>query len=97
MSRDEILLRLRERIVACAASRISRDAAEDLGQEVLLVLQEKYSHVTDLAELLPLSLRILRFKMTGMRRTAVRRGEGRSVSVEDIQLPDSAADPLDAP
>jgi len=38
MSRDEILDRLRERIVAYAASRIQRDAAQDIAQEVLIVI-----------------------------------------------------------
>ena len=40
-SREAILLKLRERIVAFAASRIQRDAAEDLAQEVLILLHEK--------------------------------------------------------
>src|SRR5919202_1269256 len=35
MQRDEILVRLRERIVAFAASRMGRDVAEDLAQEML--------------------------------------------------------------
>lgn len=87
---------MRERIVAFAASRMAGDAAEDLGQEVLLVLQEKYAHVTALPELLPLSLQIMRFKIAGMRRTAARRGQYTSVSVEDIQLPDLHGDPDDA-
>ncbi len=86
---------MRERIVAFAASRIARDAAEDLGQEVLLLLQEKYLHVTELGELLPLALRIMRFKMMGQHRTARRRGEYSSVSVEEIQLPDGSASPAD--
>jgi RNA polymerase sigma-70 factor (ECF subfamily) len=43
--RDSVLAALRERIVAYAASRISRDAAEDLAQEVLLVIHEKYRKV----------------------------------------------------
>jgi RNA polymerase sigma-70 factor, ECF subfamily len=75
MDRNEILARLRERIVAFAASRIGHDVAEDLAQEVFIVLEEKYSEVTALDELLPLSLRILRFKMAGYRRKQVRRGE----------------------
>ena len=45
MNRDEILTQLRERIVAFAASRMQRDAAEDLAQEVLIVLHDKYEHV----------------------------------------------------
>lgn len=93
MDREQILAALRERIVAFAASRIARDVAEDLAQEVLVLLHEKYSHVTRLDELLPLSFRIIRFKLTSLRRKAVRRGEYTQVSVEDIQMPDPGEDP----
>lgn len=93
MERDEILLRLRERIVAFAASRIAGDAAEDLAQETLMLLHDKYAHVTRLEELFPLSMRIMRFKMVAMRRKSYRRGEAGQVSVDDIQIPDSAPDP----
>ena len=74
MDRDAILTRLRERIVAFAASRIQRDLAEDLAQEVLVVLEEKYGHVEALDELLPLSLQIMRFKLAAFRRKQERRG-----------------------
>jgi len=93
VDRDEILASLRERIVAFAASRMSGDVAEDLAQEVLALLHEKYSHVTQLEELLPLSFQIVRFKMVSLRRKTARRGEYTQVSVEDIQLPDLTADP----
>ena len=93
MERDEILLRLRERIVAFAASRIAGDAAEDLAQETLMLLHDKYAHVTRLEELFPLSMRIMRFKIVAMRRKSYRRGEAGQVSVDDIQIPDLAPDP----
>ena len=93
MERDEILLRLRERIVAFAASRIAGDAAEDLAQETLMLLHDKYAHVSRLEELFPLSMRIMRFKMVAMRRKSYRRGEAGQVSVDDIQIPDLAPDP----
>ena len=96
MERDEILLRLRERIVAFAASRMGKDVAEDLAQETLVVLEEKYPHVEGLEELLPLSLQIVRFKMVSLRRKTARRGEYTSVSVDDLPLPDDAADPAQA-
>lgn len=79
MERNEILLRLRERIVAFAASRIARDAAEDLAQETLMLLHDKYAHVTRLEELFPLSMQIMRFKMVAMRRKSYRRGEAGQV------------------
>lgn len=92
-SRDELLIKLRERIVGFAASRIQRDAAEDLAQEVLILIHEKYSHVQPLEELLPLALRILRFKMMALRRKTVRRGENTAVPVDELPLADGAADP----
>ena len=93
MGRDEVLRRLRERIVAFAASRISRDIAEDLAQEVLMVLHDKYAHVVEMQELFPLSMQILRFKMVAQRRKSYRRGEPGHVSIDDIQLPDASPDP----
>jgi RNA polymerase sigma-70 factor (ECF subfamily) len=93
MDREKILSQLRERIVSFAASQLSRDAAEDLGQEVLLLLHEKYGHVTLLEELIPLSFQILRFKVWEVRRKAVRRGEYNQVSLDDLQVPDRAPNP----
>lgn len=93
MTRDEILDRLRERIVGFAASRIQRDAAQDVAQEVLMVLHEKYPQLDRMEDLVPVAFEILRFKMIALRRKAVRRGEYNQVSVEDIQLPDTGADP----
>jgi len=91
--RDAILASLRERIVAFAASRVSRDAAEDLAQEVLLVLHERYPEVERLEDLLPLCFRILRFKMTALIRKAARRGEYTQVPVDELPLADGAASP----
>ena len=93
MERDEVLKRLRERIVAFAASRLSGDVAEDLAQEVLMVLHDKYAHVVEIQELFPLSMQILRFKMVAQRRKAYRRGEAGQISIDDIQLPDSGPNP----
>jgi len=91
--RDEILTSLRERIVAFAASRVSRDIAEDLAQDVLLVIHEKYAELERLDELLPLCFRILRFKMMALYRKSQRRGEYSQVSVDDVALADGGASP----
>ena len=93
MEREQILLKLRERIVAFAASHLQGDFAEDLAQEVLILLHEKYHHVERLEELVPLALRIARFKIMSLRRKSQRHGEYTQVSVTDIQLPDPEADP----
>ncbi len=60
-----------------------------------MLLHEKYAHLDRIEDLLPLSLRIVRFKMSGVRRKAVRRGEYDSVSVTDIPLPDPDSSPAD--
>ncbi len=92
MTRDEILHRLRERIVRYAASRVQGDAAQDIAQEVLIVLHEKYARLERIEDLTPVAFEILRFKMMALRRKAVRRGEYHGVPVEEIQLPDSRVD-----
>ena len=84
MNRDQILATLRERILAFATSRVSRDRAEDLTQEVLTVLHEKYSQVTELVELVPLAFQVLRYKMLDAHRKALRRGEYNQESVEEL-------------
>ncbi len=93
-SREEILLKLRERIVRFAASRIERDVAEDLAQEVLILLHQKYSYIERLEDLLPLSLEIVRFKLMAYRRKAQRRGEYTQIHVEDVPLTHDGPDPL---
>ena len=89
--RERVLTQLRERIVAFAASRYRRDLAEDIAQEVLRLLHEKYSHVTELTELVPLAMQIARFKIMSGVRTGHRRGEDTAVPVEDLPL--AASDP----
>lgn len=95
-ARDELLAKLRERIVGFAASRMQRDAAEDLAQEVLLLLHEKYGHLDKLEDLLPFSLQIVRYKMMAYRRKAQRRGEYTKVPLDEVQLAHDGADPLSA-
>jgi RNA polymerase sigma-70 factor (ECF subfamily) len=95
VQREEVLAKLRERIVLFAASHISRDVAEDLAQEVLMLLHEKYAHLERPEDLLPLSLQIVRFKIMSLRRKAVRHGEYTQVSITDIQLPDLDSNPAD--
>ncbi len=96
MTREEVLAQLRERIVRFAASHIARETAEDLAQEVMMLLHEKYAHLERPEDLVPLSLQIARFKMMSWRRKAVRHGEYSQVSIEDLPLPDLGASPSDA-
>jgi RNA polymerase sigma-70 factor (ECF subfamily) len=92
-NRDEILATLRERILAFATSRVSKDHAEDLTQDVLAVLHDKYPHVAELTELVPLAFQVLRFKMSDAHRKALRRGEYNRESIDDVPLADPADDP----
>ena len=93
MNRDKILASLRERILAFATLRVSRAQSEDLTQEVLVVLHEKYPNVTDLTELVPLAFQVLRFKMLDAHRKSFRRGEYNQESVDDLPLADPGDDP----
>jgi RNA polymerase sigma-70 factor (ECF subfamily) len=93
MDRDHILTSLRERILAFATSRMSKEQAEDLTQETLVVLHEKYPRVAELTELVPLAFQVLRFKMLDARRKTFRRGEYNQESIEDLPLADPADDP----
>jgi len=60
-----------------------------------MLLHEKYAHLERAEDLLPLSLKIVRFKIVSLRRKTARRGEYNSVSVTDIPLPDLDSSPLD--
>ena len=93
MDRDQLLASLRERILAFATLRVSKAQSEDLAQEVLVVLHEKYAHVTELTELVPLAFQVLRFKMLDAHRKSLRRGEYNSESVDDLPLADPGDDP----
>lgn len=94
MERDQILATLRERILAFATSRVSRDHAEDLTQDVLTVLHDKYPTVSELTELVPLAFQVLRYKMLDAHRKALRRGEYNQESIEDLPLADPGDDPV---
>jgi RNA polymerase sigma-70 factor, ECF subfamily len=94
MDRDQILAGLRERILAFATLRVSRAQAEDLTQEVLVVLYEKYPNVADLTELVPLAFQVLRFKMLDAHRKSLRRGEYNQESVGDLPLADPGNDSM---
>ena len=58
-----------------------------------MVLEGKYRSVEALDELVPLSFRILRFKLLSLHRKTSRRGEYKQVPVDDLPLADPAPDP----
>ena len=94
MERDQILATLRERILAFATSRVSRDHAEDLTQDVLTVLHDKYPTVRELTELVPLAFQVLRYKMLDAHRKALRHGEYNQESIQELPLADTNDDPV---
>lgn len=94
MNRNQILAALRERILAFATSRVSREHAEDLTQDTMTVLHEKYPMVSELTELVPLAFQVLRYKMLDAHRKALRRGEYNQEVVEDLPLADTANNPM---
>ncbi len=91
--RAEILARLRERIVAFAASRYAGAQAEDLAQEVLVLLHTKYGHLDRAEDLVPLAFQIVRFKLAALRRKSARRGEYDAVDVDAFPPASDAPDP----
>jgi RNA polymerase sigma-70 factor, ECF subfamily len=96
VTRNQILETLRERIVRFAASRlVGGIGAEDIAQEVLLVLYEKYPALDRIEDLLPLSIEIARFKILASRRKTHRRGENTQISVDDLPLVGAGPDPLE--
>ncbi|MCL4796526.1 MAG: sigma-70 family RNA polymerase sigma factor [Bryobacteraceae bacterium] len=95
-AREALLGPLRERILAFAASRMERSAAEDLAQETMLVLHEKYAHLDAPEDLLPVAFQVLRFKMAAHVRKRKRRGEDHSLPVDEIPLPAAEPDPEQA-
>jgi RNA polymerase sigma-70 factor (ECF subfamily) len=95
VERNQILELLRERIVRFAASRLGGEGADDIAQEVLLLLHEKYPALDRAEDLVPLSLEIARFKILAVRRKTMRRGENTQISVDDLPLAGSEPDPLE--
>lgn len=62
-ARDDVLGMIRRRVVGFAAARAGRDTAEDIAQETLILLTTKYAHLDSPADLVPLSIRIARWKL----------------------------------
>ncbi len=73
LSREEVLTRVRARVLGAARARLSPADAEDLTQEALLLLTTKYAHVTAAEELVALGVRIVAFKRSALWRKGARR------------------------
>ncbi len=69
-TRESTLALVRERIVAYAASRVGvdRSDAEELANDTLLLLHRKYPHLDAAADLVPLAVKTMKFKILELRR-----------------------------
>jgi len=83
-NRDALLEKLRDRICSFAASQVPRDVAEDITQDVFMLLITKYSDKTDLSDLVPIAFRILRFKLSAYRAKTMRRREHLAIPLDDM-------------
>lgn len=96
MDREQIFQQLRERIVGWATSSPWARSfdPEDLAQDVLLELNRpKYRDVAKLEDLVPLSYRILDYKVRNEVRKRVRRKEDQQMPIEEQLMEHSAANP----
>lgn len=93
MEREKILEKIRERIVGYWTSRGEGARAEDLAQETVMVLIEKYSHLDSAEDLLPLAFKISQLKQSADWRKRKRRGEDYPLQIEDLFLADNQASP----
>ncbi len=93
LAREGTLAGLRPRILAVARKRLSADDAEDLTQDVLLLLATKYTDVEDPGQLVALAIGILRRKRADFWRKRTRHGEGMVEDQAVSPLPDGAPGP----
>ncbi len=92
-SRDEVLARVRARVLAAARARLSPADAEDLTQDALILLTTKYAHVGAAEELVALGVRIVALKRTALwRKLARRRAAGDTPAAP---LDSTSGDPLE--
>ena len=73
LNRNEVLARVRARVLAAARARLSPADAEDLTQDALVLLSTKYAHVAAPEELVALGVRIVALKRSALWRKAARR------------------------
>jgi len=102
LERDEVLVRVRARVLAAARAWVSPADAEDLAQETLLLLSTKYAHVSAAHELVALGVQIVVRKRLALWRKAARRkglGETQLAPVDRTdgdsldRTPDDVPDP----
>jgi RNA polymerase sigma factor (sigma-70 family) len=88
-----VLQRVRERLLGFARRVLRPDVAEDLVQEVFVLLTTKYGHVHEPAERVRLGIAILRKKKAGHYRKERRRSEALAVDPVEADLATDDPDP----
>ncbi len=89
-TRSQLLVLIRERIVNYGTSHVGRESAEDLAQDTLMLLEQKYSNLEQMGDLLPVAIRIMSFKLKSFRRTT---GRQRVSDTPIDEMPLTSADP----
>jgi RNA polymerase sigma factor (sigma-70 family) len=95
LGREEVLARVRARVLGGARRWLPPADAEDVAQETLLLLATKYAHVSALEELVAIAARIVRYKCSAHGRKAGRRRSLGHVP-PPVSTGDDVPDPLDA-
>jgi RNA polymerase sigma factor (sigma-70 family) len=93
LTRETALASLRLRILSAARRRLSPADAEDLTQDVLLLLTTKYGEVEEPAQLVALGLEILRKKQADLWRKSARRGAASAEDATEVPLPHGGPGP----
>jgi RNA polymerase sigma-70 factor (ECF subfamily) len=89
LDKDQALRLLRERIFRYAASRVSREVADDLAQTAMMILERKYSSKDAAEEILRIAIGIMKRLLQAQYRT----GKIEMVAVESATLGDDSPDP----
>ncbi len=92
---EENLALLRERIVAFGQSKVDRAVAEDLAHQTFILISEKYPGLDSLADLVPLAIRIMQFKIMDMVGSLRHNKDRTKTDPVDLPLPDPGPSPYD--
>jgi RNA polymerase sigma factor (sigma-70 family) len=85
--------KVRDRVFRFAASWMSREAAEDLSQTVMIIMLEKYSQAMNPEEALAIAVGVLTRVRIGYYRKRVRRKEDQNEQVDVLPLADDRDNP----
>jgi RNA polymerase sigma factor (sigma-70 family) len=89
----DILAIVRDRVFRFAASRMSREDADDMAQTVMTIMYQKYRDVTNPDQAMAIATGILTRVRIGWYRKRLRRGEDRNEQVDVLPLADERDTP----